>query len=263
MILLEPDKMRTRIHMGVPVLGVQDSGFALGYRFSNVMGLLERRMNTLQPHEYARLTGTPTAALALSGTASVGATISATVGALSAFTYTVTSADMVAPDPVLAACTNFANAFNAANGTQFIATQQPSVVFPVTTIGAGPAQWQLAFVSTGTSAFAVSTVSSGGIVSYVVMQGALPKPSVTFSDDSLTCVGYLGICDYLEGKTAQASDLSKFSKADVVSFRPDEMQYREAMYKGWRKRLADFFGIPLYPMPSTGTFGGANTGLTI
>ena len=263
MILLEPDKMRARIHMGVPVLGVQDSGVSLGYRFANVMGTFEGRMNKLQPHEYARLTGTPTAAVAIMGSAAVGNTITLTVGVLSPFVYTVTSGDASNSDPVLSALTNCAGQFNQLNGSQYIATQQPSVVFPTTTIGAGPREWQLAFVSTGTAAFTVSIAVTGGLSAYVALQGGIPKPTVTFNDDAITCVGYLNICDYLEGKTAQASDLIKYSKADVVDFRRDEMQARNALYKMWRLRLADFFGIPLYPMPSIGQFGGANTGLTI
>jgi hypothetical protein len=86
---------------------------------------------------------------------------------------------------------------------------------------------------------------------------------VTFQDDSVTCTGYLSICDYLEGKIAQASDLMKYSTADVVTFRRDETQARGALYNVWRKRMADFFGIPIYPMAAVGRFGGANTGLVV
>lgn len=263
MILMEPEKSRVRLHMGVPVLGVQDSGYALGYRMTNVMGLLEYRMNQLQPWEYGHIVGSPVAALSVMGTPRVGATISATVGALAQYTYTMTSQDMSNADPVFSACQNFANGFNALNGASYIAQAQPSVVFPITAIGAGPQQWQICFISTGNAAFTFTTTATSGLVTTIVSQGNAPTPTMTFADDNKTCTGYLQICDYLQAKIANASDLAKYSKADVVEFRQNELGYREAIYKNWRQKLADYLGIPLYPMQPVGRFGGANTGLTL
>src|SRR5579875_305826 len=113
MVLPEPVKARARVHMGVPVLGVQDSGFALGFRFTNVMGLLEYRMNNLQPWEYAHLTGYPAGSLALMGTPSAGNTLSATVGTTGQVTYTVTNEDATAADPMFSVAYNFCAQFNA------------------------------------------------------------------------------------------------------------------------------------------------------
>lgn len=262
MELLEPDKSRVRVHMGVPVLGVQDSGFALGYRFANVMGLLEFRMNRLQPHEYARITGTPTAAVAFTGSVVAGNTITATVGALAAFTYTVTSSDALNADPVLTALTNFSNAFNQANGTQYIAFPQPSVVAPQSLIGASPRQWQLAFVTTGTTAFTVSVTATGSLAPYVALQGVVPKPSMTFKDGT-TATGYLNVCDYLESAIATASDQMKYTRADVVEYRQNQPQARQALYLMWCNKLADYLGIPRKPMQGVGRYGGSGTGLVV
>jgi hypothetical protein len=216
-------------------------------------------MNNIQPWEYTRIVGNPVAALAIVGAPQVGATLSCTVGALSAFTYTVTSQDMAQVDPTFTAATNFCNAFNAVNAASYIASPQPAVVWPQTTIGSGPRQWQIAFVAPTSNAFTIVPAGTNGLVSYVISQGNIPNPSATFKEDNVTAVGYLSLCDYLESKIATASDLMKFSKADVVDFRPDEMQIREALYNKWCERLADVWGIPLYPM---GGPGGANTGLT-
>lgn len=263
MVLYESDKSRVRIHFGVPVLGVQDSGFALGYRFTNVIGLLEYRMNNLQPWEYGRIVGSPVAAFAVSAPIGIAAgnTISCTVGALGNFSYTVTSADMAAEDPVFSACQNFANAFNAVNGASYVASAQPTVAWPITTRAQiGQPTWQITFISTGSTAFTIAP-SSTGVVSTVTAQGAAPMPTVTFSEDNTTATGYLAICDYLQARTATASDLAKFSKADVVTFRYDEIGYREAIYRNWRQKLADYFGIPLFPMKNSGP--NSKTGLVV
>lgn len=260
MQLLEPDKMRARLHQGVPILGVQDSGFALGYRFQQIMGLFEFRMNQIQPWEYTRIVGIPAAGAAVLGTIQVGATVSVTVGALSIYTYTVQSSDLLAPDPTFSALNNFCNGFNAINGASYIASPQPAVVWPMTTVSAGPKEWQLAFVSAVATPFNIVASGSNGLIAYVTAQGLAPKPSATFNEDSETLNGYLNILDYLEGKIATASDLMKFSVADVVNFRPDEMGARAGLYEFWRNRLASVWGIPLYPM---GGVGGLQTGLSV
>lgn len=263
MILLEPDKMRARIHMGVPVLGVQDSGFALGYRFPNVMGLFEDRMNKLQPHEYARIVGVPTAALALYGTPQVGDTLTATIAPNAPVVYTVQASDLLAPDPNLVIVGNFAKLWNQTLGFAFIAQAQPPLTYPTSTVGWGPQTWQLAFVGTAETAFTFTASTTGGMVTYPILQGALPWPKVTFVEDALTVHGYLNILDYLESKAATSSDLMKFSKADVVDFRRDELGAREKLYHVWRKKLAAVFGIPLSPLPPVSNFGGSPTGLAV
>lgn len=262
MILLESDLSRVRIHMGIPVLGVQDSGFALGFRYANVMGLFEWRVKNLQPWEYTHVTGYPAAAVSVMGSPQVGNTLSATVASLAQYTYTVQASDLTAQDPVLSALTNFCNGFNSLNAASFVASPQPAITFSPTAVSPGPKTWQLAFVSTAMSAFTVA-VTSTGLTAFVTAQGVVPTPTLTFQDDNTTCTGYLAICDYLQAKTATSSDLAKYSKADVVQFRQNELGYREAIYKNWRQKLADYLGIPLYPMQPVGRFGGANTGLVI
>ena len=106
--------------------------------------------------------------------------------------------------------------------------------------------------------------SNGGFYGVALNQGTQPRPYYTFTDDNYTANGYIGMCDYLESKTGAASDLSsKYSVADVVTFRRDELSARDDNYHYWRQRLADYLGIPLFPMQPVAGFGGANTGLTI
>ena len=155
--------------------------------------------------------------------------------------------------------------FNAAmvsGGYQ--ASAQPAVTYPVTAIGATSPFWQLAVVNNLGNTFTFGLSSTGTLYSFPTSQGNAPRPFYTFTDDGYTATGYIAICDYLESKVGSASDLSaKYSVADVVTFRRDELAARDANYQYWRQRLADFFGIPLYPMQPVGAFGGSGTGLTV
>ena len=60
--------------------------------------------------------------------------------------------------------------------------------------------------------------------------------------------GYVAICNYLESRMAVSADLTKYAQADVVKMRPNELAERRAQYAEFRQRLADFLGIPMYPM---------------
>jgi hypothetical protein len=263
MVLPEQSKMRARIHMGVPVLGVQDSGYAFGYRFSTVTGLFEYRMNNLQPWEASSIIGLPIASAQFSGLAQAGQVITAVVAGITT-TYTVQSSDVQASAPVEAVVQNIAAAINGTTAG-FNASAQPAVSYPVTAVGATSPYWQLAVTSTLGIPFAISiTVSSGTLYAVVTAQGLAPRPFYTFTDDSYTATGYIAICDYLESKVGAASDLSsKYSVADVVTFRRDELAARDQNYQWWRQKLADVFGIPLYPMQPVSGFGGNNTGLVV
>lgn len=262
-MLQEPVKARVRAHLGVPVLGVQNSGISLGYRFTNQMGLLEYRMNNLQPFEEASITGNPAAATIINGNPIAGDTVTITVNALSPLTYTVTSADASAADPCGSVAQNFALKVmqTPAYAALVWATYTPSIKQPYPT--AVKPNSTLILQALTSAAFTVACTFTGSTAFVAYTQGSLPSPNVTMKEDSVTLYGYVAICDYLEGKIAGASDLMKFSKADVTTFRGDEMQARRALYREWQKRLSDFLGIPLFPVPAVGRYGGSNTGLVV
>lgn len=262
-MLQENVKSRIRVHLGVPVLGLQNSGFALGYRFTNVMGLLEYRMNNLQPFEEAALTGVPTGAAILYGTPAAGNTVTLTVNALAPLTYTVTAADALATDPLGSVAQNLSIAIAASATYAPIvrAAYAPSIKQPYTTSSGVNSTLILQSTSAATFTFTCAFSGATSFVSY--LQGVLPQPSTTFTEDSVTATGYVAICDYLESKVATASDLMKFTKADVVNFNRDETGSRMGLYRLWRKRLAEFLGVPLYPMGAAGVHGGGGTGLVV
>jgi hypothetical protein len=265
MVLPEFTKSRVRVHLGVPVIGLQDSGNMFGYRFAWVMGLLEYRLNNLQPFEFAGITGTPTASISLmqNGPVVAGNTLTIAINN-TPVTYTITPEDAAAQNPVFSIASNASVLLSSTLPALVTASAQPAIVFPVTTYGENPQQWQMAITSTNNSSFTVAVSgSSSNPYTYIALQGLIPHPNYTFIEDQYTANGYVPICDYLEQKTAGSSDLMKFSKADVVNFRPDELGARSAVYQWWRRKLAEVFGIPLYPLPAVSRYGGASTTLVM
>lgn len=275
MILPENYKSRMRVHMGIPVLGVQNSGFALGYRFTNIIGLFEYRCNNLQPYEVAELIGLPTASNILGGTAvrvgdQIAIIVTPTGGAPISSTYTVTPEDLTGlnpygqVDPFYTVATNAAALVTKNTGALVIGTSQPTVTWPQTTPGVGPPQWQMAYSAQNPSVtFTISLATTGALYAYPLTQGVQPNPVITFAEDQVTASGYIAICNYLEQRVALTSDIIKFTKADVVNIRQDEMEARAALYDYWRQRLADVMGVPLYPVEAASNFGGRNTGMGV
>ena len=233
------------------------------------MGLLEWRMNNLQPYELASITGNPTAsntAYAAGTGPNIGDTITITINT-SPVTYTVQPSDFQSlnpygvPDPMYSIVNNAAAAVTQQLSSLVVGLPQPAVTYPQNYVGAGPMQWQMAYSSTNGQPFTLAVASTGNILAYPLTQGVSVSPTITFLDTNVTATGYVAICDYLEQNTAQASSLVKVTKADVVDFRQDELAARDQIYEYWRQRLADVFGIPLYSVPPVANFGGVSTGM--
>ena len=266
-MLQDYTKTRIRVHMGVPVLGLQNSGFALGYRFENQIGLLEYRMTNLQPYEEISITGVPAASAAVYGQITLGDVLNMQITPSDRppilISYTVQPSDLVAPQgPMAAVAQNFANAImQTPSGASFVqAAYSPGVTQPYPT--AIPPNASVILQGIFPVPFTITTYVQGYTTFQPTLQGVLPAPSVTFKEDAVTIYGYVPIADYLQGKLFSSSDLMKFTKADVVNFRHDELGARRAVYDEARQQLAEFLGIPLFPVPPVDNSGGANvTGL--
>lgn len=258
-MLSEITKSRIRVHMGVPVLGVQNSGFAQGYRYMQEAGLLEYRMNNLQPVEEAQLTGWPIANIQITGTPQVGDRVSFQVNSLSTYVYTVQSSDLLSTDILGSIAANAATGINQTYfGNPVAAAYVPSLKTPYPTASTPWAAIILQGVSS--ASFFVTVGATGHTTPIVTVNGASVPPSYTFTDDGETINGYVAILDYLEGVIARPSDLAKFSKADVVNFRANEIGYRRAIYREWQGMLSRFLGIRLDAVSPSRR---ANVGLSI
>jgi hypothetical protein len=223
-------------------------------------------MSNLQPFEESEITGIPSAALAVMGKPLVGDTVTLIANALSPIVYAVTLADVAAPDPLGSVASHFAAQIAASSiyAQLVIPSYAPALQNPYP--GAAAPNATLILQALTATAFTVAASFSGQTQFVPIQQGTLPSPSTTFNEYGtmpLPLNGYVPICDYLEGKLATPSDLSKFTAVKNVIFRQDELQIRKAVYSTWRKRLAEFLGVPLFPVPAVGRAGGNGTGLTI
>lgn len=254
--------------MGVPVAGISAPGAMLGWRYNQEVGLLEFRLNNLQPHEEAQITGLPIATVAVNGNTTVGdvVTITLNVGGQTAnATYTVQSSD-IAPNnyqtytqgTLTNVATKLANAVTGL-GLGLIGAVGPAPINENYPYGIAP-NAQVIIYQTVQTAFTVTTSTTGNTHLVVAEQGTFIGPQITFNDDNVTCYGYLAICEYLQSKMAQTSDNLSLSQADVMKFRQDEHAARKALWMDYRKQLAQFLGVKLNALK---LFKGANTGFAI
>lgn len=255
-----------RRHMGVPVAGLPNSDYTMSVRtydpeepyFAQV-GLLENRMLNLAPAEEATLTGHPMASLVLSGTPLTGATISitATIGATPQVigSYTATGGDLAAVDVLYRLSQGISSAINVANNAFSASVGPHNLGTPVV-----PAQGSLIIIGLTSLPFTL-TLSATGVGAYVADQGVMPDPSVAFTKPAITLYGYLPILNFLEGRTAKASEFAAFKKADVIEFDSDEILNRVKLYNYYRGRLSDYFGIKLNPLGSPRGVGAGAGGI--
>jgi hypothetical protein len=264
-MLSDVTKARIRMHLGIPTAGIPQTGSMLGWRYNNQVGTLEYRFINLQPFEEAQLTGIPAATVQVTGVPVAGDVVTVAIAAGAAIHYTVTSDDLAADIPLQSIAQNVALAIVAANQGYLADYAIPSQTKPY-----GPLAFTGSVIVTpipsSPVAFTITASSTGGTIAYVAQQGVQVPPSVTFAETGLTVYGYVAICDYLEGRIANASDLVKYQQTKGasgagVAMRLNELRERQNIYDNWCQKLADFFGISRYPMgrpsaPGSGVFTG-------
>ncbi len=293
-MLSEQQKIEIRRHLGYPVTGnpitspvgqTLSHGF-IGWRFHQVYGLLEWRMNNLQPFEEAILFGLATAGITVQSVAAPGGTITLPNGLVVSLemrqpvggvlqadgvtilydvdetvSYTTVSSDTIFS--VGAALSSLVLANGVLVGAGFWATspynvgayaeaaKPPATVqpFPGIQITCIPDAFEIIAVSAPPLFLAVQPGS-----------GQFLPPNATFGDPATLHRGYIPILDALETEVANASDNLDTLKADVWTARPDEIHIREALYNRWRRKMAQFLALPLwedteYDVTRTGSGG--------
>jgi hypothetical protein len=257
-MLQEYQKTQCRIHMGEPVAGISGIGAITGWRFYEQVGLLEYRMNNLQPSEEARLLGLPISTVGVAGNPHVGDVLTfgyTQNGVTNTITYTVVSGDTT-----VTIVENVANLVNAAS-FGIVAAGAPGVKEPFVPFVVNP-NAQVISYSYAQVPFTVTANSTGQTVVFVAQQGNFTFPQVTFNDQNtvgaspVTVYGYLNICDYLQSRMGAVSDNLSVAQVGQVTLRSDELVARYYAYTYWRNQLSDFFGVPLFPTGSGNKRGG-------
>lgn len=246
-------KSSVRRHLGFPVVGqprasavggTNGSAFN-GYRFFQIYGRLEFKMNNLNPDEESRLFGSPYGGVALVGPPpnpgdAVGFTL--TGGGLSS-SQTIT-ATAESGDTAIQLIQRL-----AANATINSAVQSASMVV-LAPFGAGPFSEnsiplpELAIVAQ--SAFTItSPTGSGNLIPQVTANGKLLGPSASL-DGTITLWGYIPILDGLEAAFGGASQFLFAQAAGPWKGRSNEIGQRLSLYHNWQVLLSNFLEIPIY-----------------
>ena len=244
---------------GGGTLGTNESMYALA-----TFGMLELKMNTLQPCDEATLVGKAFASLGLLGFPpnagdSVTVTFTNLLGALGPLTVsphalTVTcSAANAGSQNLFALQIAYAISTDttlAVAGFQALTPYGPgsNVLNPLVEIGI-----------TNTTPFIMTATASGAFAAQVENDGSvLPEPTVQVGKNMGVPIiknGYLPLLNYLYAAIATATTRLGTLKADVFSARQDEVAARRGLYEFYQRELSNFIDIPLNSLAKGGKRG--------
>lgn len=257
MALTIAQKSNVRRHLKFPAVGLNrispaGQNFAAGsagYRFFQAYGLLEYKLNNLNPDEEARLLGRAFAAAALVGAQPIqGDVITVTLSGGQIGSPQTLSATAGAQTPnidgrlpmikdLAAACSNNAVLQNAG-------------VIGLAPYGTGPfSQSEIPVPEVAFSApttFQIAVGGAGTLLPQITADGSLLEPSTTL-DGVNTIYGYIPILNGLESAYASTSQNLDTKKADVWTARGNEAGQRRSLYENWVQLLSDFIGVPINP----------------
>lgn len=249
-------KANIRRHLRLPFAGSPFSGQTQGIRAITKAGQLELYMNLLQAEEEAILLGKPYGTILLIGPYVAGQTVIVTINS-TPLTYIITPQDMASKIPSQVIAANVALMINNATlgptaSTGLYTGSDLNLAFAAQPT---PAQVTIAYNVTFTLA------TSGTASTIVEANGQVYPPPTFVIDDSnpnaiILAHGILPICDALEQQVVNASPNLSFSDVGSTAtgratFRPDELQVRQALYKSYVYQLGVM--LSYYPPPYSGS----------
>ena len=256
MPVTDAQKAQVRRHMKYPVIGlpsISPGGASLGvgftgHRYFQAWGLMEYRLNNLQPVEEAMLLGVAIGGVAILIPPSVGDTVSVVLSGgnlVAPVTISTPPWSATGQDGRLVLCQQIAN------GVPASPTLVAAGFLGYTPYGTGPyAQTAIPVPEVAIQSpvpFNISASGTGTTVPQVNSQGVLVPPSTSLDGGTTVLYGYLNILNGLEFAYATASDNLDTTKADVWTARASELAQRKALYEHWVGMLAQFIGVPVNP----------------
>jgi hypothetical protein len=281
MPLTPSQKVNIRRHMRFPVAGLARSSpygaaFASGtisYRFFDIYGQMEYRLNNLDPAEEATVVGSYYGSVIIIGNPEVNDQISFSISAsgmpAQTVSYTVQPAGNL-PNPngaqnpvqvsqglvnsILQNTVLLNNQFTALSplGIGPFAQYSPTLVNPnleQSGLSMGTPGLAVTNISTAYQIANLSVVNQPGstLSAFIELNGSSKLPPISTVDPTTNpptvLNGYLPILDYLEGALAGATQNLDTWKADVWTARGTELDERLALYMWWIFHLADFLGV--------------------
>lgn len=276
MSLTYQQKSDIRRHLKYPVVGLFRTsplgvGFAsgfIGFRFTQVSGLLEYRLNNLMPDEEARVVGSAYGSIVLQGIPVAGDIITFTVTQLPAvatqtMSYTVQPQDNLVTitqslaNKVLQNTLLTSNQFQAVSpeGIGPFAQFNPQLANPnLANSGLlfGTPAMQIMNPATFQITVSVAAQPGSSLGAFIEVDGSMLSPKAFFDfaqpPNCTPVFGYVPILNVLESGIPSSSQNLDTRQADVWTSRPDEVQARVMLYNYWIGQLADFMGVPINPM---------------
>lgn len=272
MALNEQQVIAIRRHLGVPFAGTAQAGRLFGWRFEIHVEDLEWKMQNMQPSEEQLITGVSMGSWRIDGVPTAGdvITYSVTDPAIGRVevTYTVTSDDInfIVPgtnqkSPTMAIALNSALAINnvlGVAGYQAVGVQ-PKDLFVAPPYFLAPYFAQLLISGPSSTLFTLGVARTGTTNVFCDNQGTISPVNTTVRDPSgvqKSLFGYVQVCDYFAMGMATASLSLRYEKADVVTFRKDEIKARRALYREYCEQLSKALGGREY-VKKFGGGGGA------
>lgn len=265
-------KVAVRRHLGVPFAGTAQAGRLYGWRFTWYNEDLEYRMNNMQPPEEQMLTGVSLGSFRIDGRPTVGdvLTFNLNDGTNRTANYTVQASDFTMPmnslnpsmsSPLYSIALNSALAVNqqmASAGYAAVGVMPSDAMAPAFL---PPYFAEVEILGPTTNTFTL-TCSKTGTTNLLVSDAGSPCPVRTSLSDPVTATptalyGYLAILDVLSMGMTQADLSLAYQTADVVTFRPDEVKARRALYKEYCIQMEMVLGGKDYVDKFSGGGGGA------
>ncbi len=259
---------------GLPVYSPASGSMGVGndsYRFLEVSGQMEYRLNRLDANEEARLTGSCYGAWAIAGPAMVAGNVFtvgmvlASGGSVVPVSYTSVTGDT--QQTVVAQLAQLVNNNTTLQSLGYYAVSPFGYGSFAGTVGVqtypatgNPAIPIAQFAVLNTNPFVPSIVSVTGNSSLIITAtgGHLaPMSTVDPTPPSpVTIYGYLPILDYLEGAQIGSTQNLDTSIADKWTARHDEFEAREQLYKMWCRKMHRYLFGKVSGLGSFGMGGG-------
>jgi len=253
--------------MGVPFAGTAQAGRLFGWRFEIHVEDLEYKMSNMQPSEEQLVTGYAMGSFRIDGNPTLGDALTFNVidtpNGLMTATYDVTSADLNPRANIVnpsEASPSFSIALNAANAiNNAIATKGYSAVAAMPADLFSPQYLppyfaEVIITGPGASLFTLGCSRVGTTNLLLQDQGAPSPISATVGGNAV--YGYTALLDALAMGMTNANLSLTYDKADVVTFRPDEIGARRRLYREYCTMLSRDMGGKEYVQ----RFGGAGGG---
>lgn len=260
-------RVAIRRHLGIPFANTAQAGRLFGWRFAIHVEDLEYKMSNMAPNEEQLITGYAVGSWQVSDQPSAGDVLLFTVtdaNGIHQVPYTVTTADLnpaanitnpAEASPTFSIALNAASKVNQAlNALGYTASAaMPADLFSPQYFP--PFFSQVIITGPSSTLFTIGAQVTG-TTNFIVGDPVYPCP-VNQNIQGVPTYGYVAILDAIQNRVPSADLTLWIEKADVVTFRKDEVRARLQLYRTMCEFLSRDLGGKEYVEHFGGSGGGA------